>query len=173
MDKHEAASIVALIAAAFPQWPAGRETVAVYVESFSDLPYDPTLEAVRKLIYTEDRWPTIATIRRSVAAGWGLLAPLPGEAWAEVSQRASNTHSESSWSHTAIKTTVWTLGWWNIRFSTNLETMRAQFMRIYEEQRKRCDTETLAAPGMVALDAGRRDQRSTLEAVSDVERNAT
>ena len=174
MLKHEAARVVALIAAAYPQWPASRETVSVYVDAIIDLDHEATLAAVRNLIYTEERWPAISTIRRAVAGDAGMLAPLPGEAWAEVARAVTGgtAGGRTGWSHHAVATAVSTIGWWNLRSSTNLETTRSQFMRVYEEQRTRADRNLLISPGMVAIDAGPTDQRSISGAGSEVDGNA-
>jgi hypothetical protein len=146
-----------VIAAAFPQWPATKETVAVYADALSDVDYSEARHAVRDLICTEDRWPTIARIRRQVAGRLGILAPSSAEAWGEVSSQASTSGRSSSPSFTSpvVAEAVKTVGWWNICQSANLETMRAQFMRIYEDSQKRHDVEVLLTPGRISLDGPR------------------
>lgn len=156
MTPHETAALVAAISAAYPQWPASRETVAVYADALSDLDYDETLGAVREIILTDDRWPTIATIRRRTAQRAGLLAPDQNEAWAEIRRLTSTGLSTTvgAFSHPAIAETVAALGWWDLCHSTNPETIRAQFLRLYAESRVRHDDETVSTPGRIALDRG-------------------
>jgi hypothetical protein len=160
MDKREAASIVAVIAAAYPQWPASRETVAVYADTLSDLDHTDTLDAVRDIILTEDRWPTVATIRRKVAHRAGILAPEPSEAWAEIRQLTSSglTSTVDAFTHPSIASTVSAIGWWELRHSTNPETIRAQFLRLYTEAQIRHDLDTIGTPGRIALDGRSRDR---------------
>jgi hypothetical protein len=161
MDKREAASLVAILAAAFPQWPASRETVAVYVDLITDLDYDSTRLAIRELLTMEDRWPAIATVRRYSASHAGLLAPTPSEAWSEVRVCASQggSHTRPSFTHLAITDTVASIGWWEITHSTNLETLRAQFLRLYADNQKRRDRDVLSPSDGIAIDAGATDRR--------------
>lgn len=145
MTPREAAALVAAIAAAYPQWNASAETVAVYADALSDLNAAEAHDAVKQIIKTSERWPTIATIRRTVAHRTGRLAPSPAEAWGEVQQRAS-THGRSAppeWSHYSIAAAVRVIGWWNICHSMNPETLRSQFLRIYEELRTASDNEII------------------------------
>ena len=160
MNPREAASLVAIISAAYPQWPASRETVAVYADALADLDYDDVLDAVREIVLTEDRWPTVATIRRRTASRAGLLAPDPSEAWAEIRRLTSAGISTTvdAFSHPAISETVSSIGWWDLSHSTNPETIRAQFLRLYADVRTRLDVEVLSTPGRIALDVGSRDR---------------
>ena len=149
MNPREAASLIAIVSAAYPQWPANRETVAIYADALADIPYDIALNAVRDLILTEDRWPTIATIRRQVAIRLHQLAPTPLEAWAEVHALAQTggANSAPNFTHSAIGQTVAAIGWWEITRSTNPETMRAQFLRLYSDSRQQHDHEILSTIG--------------------------
>jgi hypothetical protein len=175
MNEREAASVIAILAAAFPQWPASRETVAVYVDALVDLDHQQVREAVRELIFTEERWPSIAAIRRQVAIRSHVLAPTPVDAWAEVTRHSANGGRKSlpAWSDPAISETVTAIGWWNICASSNLETLRAQFLRLYEEVRKRSDATVLSTPGRIALDVKRRDTFLEAGIVADAESEAT
>ena len=160
MNPREAASLVAVISAAYPQWPASRETVAVYAEALGDLDYDDALAAVRDLVLTEDRWPTVATIRRRTAQRAGLLSPSPADAWAEIRRLTSTGLSSTAgaFSHPAVAETVASIGWWDLCHSTNPETIRAQFLRLYSDAQKHNDTEILTTPGRISLDDGSRDR---------------
>ena len=157
MNSREAASVVALIAAAFPQWPASRETVAVYVDLLSDLSLEAARSAVKELVLTEDRWPTVASIRRAAANRAGLLAPSAAKAWAEVNEACANSGRDhlQKWSHPVITTTVHSLGWYNICTSTNRETLRAHFTRSYEDAKQDNDRTVLTEPGALSLESPR------------------
>lgn len=151
MNEREAASIVAVIAAAYPQWPASKETVAVYADALGDVNQREALAAVREIILTDDRWPTVATIRRRVATRSGSLAPSPAQAWGEVTRQADEVgrSGRPEWSHPAIAETVRAIGWYDLCMSTNGETIRAQFQRMYADAQERHDTATLVEPGGV------------------------
>lgn len=149
MNRHEAAQIVAALASAFPAFPPARETVAVYVEALADLDYAATAEATRDLIRLEERFPSVATIRRRVGIRAGLLSPTAAQAWEEVNGQASDGGRTRvpTWSHPAITETIRAVGWFQFCASTNPEAMRAQFLRLYEDNRRRLDDETMVRPG--------------------------
>ena len=163
MDKREAASVVAVIAAAYPQWPASKETVAVYADALADLSHADAMAAVRDLILTEDRWPTVATIRRRAADRAGILAPTSTQAWAEVVGQADEQgrYGQPRWTHPAIREAVKAVGWYEICMSTNQDTLRAQFMRMYDDIRSRHDVALLTEPGRLSLGSGSADRGGT------------
>lgn len=167
MNEREVASIVAVIAAAFPQWPATKETVAIYADALSDVDYNEARKAIREIILTEDRWPTVARIRRQVAHRLGLLAPSSAEAWSEVNSACatSGANVRQTWSHPVLAETVNALGWYNICASTNRETLRAQFTRSYEDSQKRHDVDVLLTKGRIGLN-GSRDSISAGQSVA-------
>ena len=149
MNKREAASLVAILAAAFPQRPVAKETVAIYADALADLEYDTTLEAIRGLVLTEDFMPTIASIRKRVGRANGMLAPTPIKAWGEVSGQAERVGRGGipEWSHESIAEAVRSIGWWNLCQSSNPETLRSQFLRLYEDARKESDNTSLTERG--------------------------
>lgn len=151
MDKREAATVVASLAAAFPSWNAGRETVAIYVDALADLPYDLAARAVRNLILTNDFPPTVATLRSAVAREAGALAPSPLIAWDQARTAMSGGSRDNF--HPAVASTVAAIGWWELRHTTNLETVRAQFLRLYQDAATQYDYIILTDLGKIALDA--------------------
>ena len=153
MEQREAASVVAVIAAAYPQWPASKETVAVYADALADLDHAGVVAAVRDIILTDDRWPTIATIRRRVGARLGTLAPTPAQAWGEITRQADEVGRTGIpvWSHPAVAETVRAIGWYDICMSSNPETLRAQFQRMYADAQQRHDHSTLVEPGALSI----------------------
>lgn len=64
MTEREAAQAVATLAAAFPSPSVPTETLALYVAQITTLDVVVMHAAVRRIIQTEDRWPSIATIRK-------------------------------------------------------------------------------------------------------------
>lgn len=154
MNAREVASVVAVIAAAYPQWNASAETVSVYADALADLDVDDVTAAVRELLLVDERWPTIATIRRTVARRSSLLAPAPIDAWTEVAQTAgaAGRFDRPEWSHQAIETTVRAIGWWALCQSTNPDTLRAQFLRLYDDARTETDRKVIAGPAAKQID---------------------
>jgi len=152
VTRHEAAQIIAALASAFPAFPPARETVAVYVEALSDLDYADTVAATHDLIRLEDRFPSVAAIRRRVGHRTGLLAPTAAQAWDEVNRQASDGGRSRvpSWTHPAVAETVRAVGWFSLCSSTNPETMRAQFLRLYDDTRRRHDDDLMVTTGALA-----------------------
>lgn len=174
MNDREAASVVAAIAAAFPQWPASKETVRVYADLLGDLSHADVMAALRDLLLTEDRWPTVASIRRSVANRAGVLAPSAMQAWGEVTRQADTVGrtGRPRWSHPALEEAVKAIGWYEICMSTNPETLRSQFTRMYEDAQRRFDRGVLTEPGRLSLDAGGTDRLGGGRLVAVAERAA-
>lgn len=161
MNAKETASIVALIAAAHPQWPATPETVALYGKMLSDLTYTAVVDAVTDLIATDDRWPSIAAIRRRYFSRSGQLAPSRDSAWLEVSRNIAEcgTARRPEWSHSSIEEAVRVIGWRNL-CAGDLSIERAHFWKVYDEISKRCDIAVLTgtAPDLL-LEGGSRSDR--------------
>jgi hypothetical protein len=147
MNQVQAGQLVGVLAAGYPQWQVTKETVAVWADLLSDLEYDETRKVVREWLLTEDRPPSPAAIRRGIAGSRGITAPSRATAWAEV--RAGISSSESNrkpaFSHPAVSKAVETIGWWEIRTSTNLDTLRSQFWKVYEEYAQEADKLALAS----------------------------
>jgi hypothetical protein len=145
MNQKEAASLVGALAAGYPQWQVTKETVAVWADLMSDLDYTETRTVVREWLLTEDRPPSPAAIRRAIAGSRGITAPSRATAWAEI--RAGISTSESNrrpaFSHPAVSKAVETIGWWEIRTSTNLDTLRSQFWKVYDEYAQEADKQAL------------------------------
>lgn len=157
MNRGEAVRVVATLSAAYPSWNAGKETVGVYVELLKDLEYEQVLEAVSDLICTEEWCPSVATVRRRVAAKKGVLAPPAVEAWDEVIDKVRQVGLRgggAEWSHPAIKQTVRAIGWNQICQSTNVDTLRAHFLKMYQDLRSSSDNDAVRLMGRSVLEQG-------------------
>lgn len=160
MTTKEAGGLVAALKAAFPREQVGARTVQVYTSFLADLEYEAGLAAVRELIATTSRFPTIATIREAVAERV-LALPSAEQAWLEVREglrRFDDSDSSTwwpEWSHPAIDEAVRGLGGLaSLELSRNPQTDRAHFLRIFDELRSRRVRE--AQTSTVALTAGER-----------------
>ena len=139
MTKQEAATLVALIRAAFPSQPFPPETTDLYVGELAGLPFAETAERVRYLYRTAKFPPSLGEIVGPVTRRLAGL-PLPADAWLEVWRNLHGCHWEQHvgfvpaprWSHPAVKAVVESLGGlYYVQRSDNLETVRAQFLRLY------------------------------------------
>lgn len=135
MIQQQTAQVCAYIAAANPQWRATKETIHVYHDLLLDLEFDQVMHALKQILKTADWVPTPAQIRRTLYEIEGVLAPSRGSAWAEIMSGIRNTPSNErpQWSHEIIGKAVDTIGLYQIRTSTNLDTLRAQFWKVYDE----------------------------------------
>ncbi len=112
---------------AFPKQPFGDNAVRIYAEQLADLDGIDVLRAVERLLRTSRYMPTIADIRAEVVEAINPL-PTPEEAW----DQAVAGHTDS----TLVRETIEACGgYWEIRSSTNLGTLRAQFRKDYEARR--------------------------------------
>lgn len=153
MNNQEVARLVGILAAGFPQWQVTKETVAVWADILADLDFGITQGVVREYLMTENYPPSPASIRRRVAEKQGLTAPTKASAWSEVMAniKSSSSADRRSWSHVAVFKAVDAIGWYELRTSTNVDTIRAQFLKIYEDFAQECDREVLT--DSVALSA--------------------
>jgi hypothetical protein len=129
MDRH-VSDLVAELAAAFPQRPVPRQTLAVYVRHLEDIDLDSLEVAVRGLIRTSEFFPTVHAIRTAVAeAALGL--PTEGEALAAVTTRGVVGL------HPLVREALDMVGGYHAwRITDNPGVMRGQFTRIYREMRE-------------------------------------
>lgn len=163
MNQAEAGQLVGVLAAGYPQWQVTKETVMVWADLMSDLDFVETRSVVREWLLMEDRPPSPAAIRRGIARDRGLTAPSRAVAWAEVrlGVNRSAPNEKPSFSHLAVSRAVETIGWWEIRTSTNQDTLRSQFWKVYEEYAQESDKEVLINQSL-ALTGG---ERKSLEGV--------
>lgn len=145
MNQAEAGQLVGVLAAGYPQWQVTKETVAVWADLMSDLDFKETRSVVRTWLMTEDRPPSPAAIRRGLASSMGLTAPSRAIAWAEVRQGISTSepNRKPAFSHPAVSMAVEAIGWWEIRTSSNIDTLRSQFWKVYEEYARDLDRDVL------------------------------
>lgn len=156
MTPLEVSEVLAYASAAHPYIQLSKETVAVYVDLLSDLDYATTKRAVRRLSAMSERFPSPATIRREVASLTGDLAPSATDALQQVLRQIDRRGSDEPlepWLHPAIEETVRALGGlWQFAMSTNIDTMRAHFLKMYEKTVEKHDKQTLLSKGATRLE---------------------
>jgi hypothetical protein len=149
MNEQETMEVVRLLGSAFPSWNVSADTIEVYAIAFNDVPYDVVRKACTQWILTEEFPPTVAGIRKQCSSLMGLSPMLSLDAWGEVigqvekvGHRGPTRFSDDDTIGLTRKV-VEAIGWGNICFSTNIETVRAQFLRLYDEGRKAVSNEIL------------------------------
>lgn len=154
MNKKEAAALLAIITTCYPQWSATKETFEFYSRAFSDLDFDTASQAVERWAMTNQYAPTISDVRRTCADLLGLSPALSSQAWEEVQQQIREvgsfgrpTFSDDETSG-FIRSAVGVIGWRNLCQSTNQDTVRAHFLRMYEERRVKVQRDVLSSPGL-------------------------
>lgn len=167
MTPVQVSEILAYASAAHPYVTLSKETVAVYVDQLSDLDHDAATRAVRRLVATQDRFPSPAGIRREVARLNSALAPTALDALAEVMeqvQRSSRGLGLEPWSHPLIATTVEAVGGvWRFRMTEQFDTLRAHFLRTYDKGAEQHDRNAVLSRGARAIESGREARRAVEE----------
>jgi hypothetical protein len=146
VTREETARIMAVLGAAFPSATITADTVEVYHATLDDLTYQTVSAVIPGIIRSADWFPTVAAIRRAVAEHVGALSPSSLDAWSEVMSEARRVgnYDSPTFSHDAIRQTVHAIGWANICFSEMPDTVRAHFLRLYDEHRKTADHRAVA-----------------------------
>jgi hypothetical protein len=135
MQKQECAVLVGMIASAYPSWKPTQETVSVYVELLSDLDKNEAQNALRSLLMASEYPPAVAAIRKKVLESRDGAPLLKAEAWELVMHlvRRYGTYERPAIEDYVTQQVVNSLGWRELCTSTNTDTIRAQFFRLYDE----------------------------------------
>jgi hypothetical protein len=149
MTRTEGAQLVGMIASAYPQWKPSQETVAVYVELLHDLDAKEAQNALRSLLMANEYPPAVATIRKKVLELQDGLPLTKSEAWELVmlKVRKEGTYGSPKFEDPVVQEVVRAIGFREICQSTNTDTIRAQFFRLYDEQSTKRIDEKLSAVG--------------------------
>jgi len=138
MTREETALVCATLSAAFPNWTVTKETMEIWQTMFQDLSGEIVVRAAQDWVLTEEKYPSVAGIRRKCAEISNALAPNASEAWAEVMEVVERygtyeADKRPRWSHDLIRQTVKAIGYWHICMTDNIATVRAQFNKMYNE----------------------------------------
>jgi len=156
MNKIEGAQLVGIIASAYPQWKPTKETIEVYVSLLEDLEAVEAKEAVKRLVMASEYPPSVASIRRKVLELHDGMPLTKAEAWELVMLLV---HKHGTYNRPAIEdgitqAVVNSIGWREICTSTNVDTIRAQFFRLYDELAEKVTTEKLESRGFILANYG-------------------
>lgn len=170
MKPAESASLIAMLAAAFPEFTLSDETLQLYTVFLSDVPAELGGRAAATWIARERRFPRIAELRELVERVGGDNPPDLDQAWKEVTTAArAGRVPPNGWSHRAIRAAVEAVGFNDIRTSTTPGVERAHFEKAYAASAARlrnagsAQLVEVVMPSMRRLMAGPDQARSLSE----------
>jgi len=139
MAPDQAARLVAIIVAAFPDWRAPVETVQLYTAFLSDADAELAARAVTRWCMRQLRAPRIAELRDAIEREAGAAPPDLDRAWAEVQAEIHRVGHVGvpRFTHVAVQAAVEAIGWRALCESTEPGVERAHFQRAYDSTRRR------------------------------------
>jgi hypothetical protein len=143
MTRPEAARLVAILIAAFPQSQVTEQTSKVYETLLADLDFETAQAAVHRLARTLNWLPTIAQIRSAAVEVQHGARRIGSEAWGDVVAeiRRVGAYGDPRWSDPTVESCVRALGWRNLCLGQNEAADRARFVELYDglQERHRLD----------------------------------
>ena len=142
MSPAEVARILAVVAAAYPGFEVDDIKHSVWLGFLGDLDYQVVNEAVKRHVCTSRFPPSIAEIREHAAAVMNPEAITGAEAWGEfiaaIKRYGCNHEREALESlHPDTARVARLMGWYDSCMSENVDVLRGQFLRMFEQLRKR------------------------------------
>ena len=146
MNKHETATMLAYLSAAYPQVVVTKDTARVFHEVLSGLEHNKVMEACREIVRESSFFPSAAEVLKSVARTQGVLSPTATAAWNDVLRQVTRHGMQGTpeFAHATIAAVVQSIGWRNICMSENQEVLRSNFLKMYEEAARQIDRTRLA-----------------------------
>jgi hypothetical protein len=134
--------------AAFPEAKAGDETALAYLRQLQDIPHQELVAVIYQAMRESVHLPRIATLielHRKLHSG--VTPDKAAEGWAEVQKALRSPLTYTPDPNQAVKypftdpitaRVVKAIGWSELKTTTvsNIPTLRAQFMRMYESMAK-------------------------------------
>lgn len=167
MNAKETRDVIAFVLHTWPSVPWRNDEMVPLIKSWhlilDDIGVDEAIAVLADIARSGAQFPpppgviakTVLDLR-DIAAG--TRAPDADEAWAEI-QRGISTHGWTNgppeWSHPAVRAVVAALTWRELCMSTNADTIRAHFLRLYDTAWRRVVNEQRSV-ARVALDSPRR-----------------
>lgn len=159
MNRREIIKLIGVLSANYRNWPAeGKEedTVMLWESMLSDIPYEIGAAAVKMHMSKSVYPPTIADIREATAH---INAPHQMdamEAWNLISQaiRKYGFYRQKEAIESLpedVAKMVDRFGWRELCYSTNIDTIRAQFRMAWETMQKRQHQERLMPANVLQM----------------------
>lgn len=140
MTKQEVAKLLAFVTATYPNVDISDATVEAWYELLGDLPWEVVVAATKKVLAEQEIpcLPAVGKIRQAATniALPGLLSP--AEAWATVSRaiRKYGYYRQKEGLASLppqVRQAAECIGWRELCLAEDVEVVRAQFMRVYEQ----------------------------------------
>ncbi len=96
MKRNEAARLLTVIAAAYPNFEPDDDKVRIWAEMMADLEYETAATALQRHIATSRFAPTIAEIREQAVAAVTSSEITSAEAWGELMHASAPTATTTS-----------------------------------------------------------------------------
>lgn len=146
---------VAMVAAAYPVPAWTTATLRAFEQLLEDLDAPQLQAAVETWIRTRAERPTIADLRKAVAATQATAADSPyldpDEAWSHVEASITRVGGYADFpdTHPLVAETVRAIGWRTLCQSDNAVADRAHFLQLYRVRLERARRDDAATPGAV------------------------
>lgn len=165
MTKQELVQMIVAAKALWPGWasaPRTPEELEVYLIAWQsqvgDLSYDVTMAAMEKLASDGREFVPPPGVLRQAAIELadrreGRALPTFDEAWGEVIGAVSGRGwfaGPPEWSHPTVASAAAAIGWLSLCSSTNPDTTRAHFMKLFAEARDRWRSDGAMTPAVAA-----------------------
>lgn len=153
MKRSEAAKLLAVVAASYPNFEPDEVKLGVWTEMLGDLDYPTANMAVRRHIATSRFAPTVAEIREQAMIAGGHEEVTATEAWGELMQAVRHHgyyHEREALAEMNPETrrVVERITWREVNMCENLDVLRGQFLRMYETMAGRSRREALCPPAI-------------------------
>lgn len=149
----EVAQIVAVIAAAYPNFKVTPQTVEVYYKTLADISADELQAATMQSIAEAGRQfaPSVGELRGAVLELRKSVVGVPSsyQAWQEVITQIRDNGGDFGkpvWSNPLVEAAVKAIGWRELRMSENQTADRARFLQAYEQLSERAARDEIALP---------------------------
>jgi hypothetical protein len=168
VTRTEAAKLVAVMCAAFPNAKVTDQTSLVYERMLGDLDYPAANAAVEQLLAVSKWMPTVAEIRERVLALHGDEVKPGGEAWGLVLEATSRYGRNRTpgvdfeFPDAVVGECVKAMSWRELCDSENQVADRARFVELYDQLAARRRRKQLSE-GLPAMQRFRQLQASQAE----------
>lgn len=166
------------LTAAFPT-DLPSKTIKIYEDYLVDIPNEDLKIAVEEIIANNKFFPKVAEIREMASQIQLRRQGIPSaaDAWAEVARqmREKGYYNAPEWSHPLIEEAMRAVGGWTHLTGAeviNMETVRAQYMRIYESMVSRVRADMNILPDTRKWLEERKPERSAQLAAANDEGQA-
>lgn len=138
MIKNEVAKMMAVLAKNYPKFDVDNGKLELWFELLGDIPYNIAQLTIKKIIMENQFPPTIAEIRKAALDITEPKQVTGAEAWGEVMfaiQRYGWCKPEEALESMSDRTrrVVKMIGWQEICGNENIDVLRGQFLKMYEQ----------------------------------------